>query len=58
MRRPTDACDPWHTHLRKAVPVAQWRAVEGQVNPASAQQHRALGRIEAHRQGSRERAGV
>lgn len=50
MHRPTDVCDYWHTHLRKAVPVAQWRAVEGQVNLASTQQHRVLGRIEAHLQ--------
>lgn len=56
MHRPTDACDYRHTRLQRAVPVAQWQAVE--VNPASAQQHRALGRVEAHLQRSRERAGV
>lgn len=58
MHRPTDTCDHWHTHLRKAVPVAQWRAVEGQANPASAQQHRALGRIEAHLRRSLDWEGV
>lgn len=58
MRGATKTCDHWHTRLRKALPQERWRAIECEICPAAAEEHRTWDWIQAQLQKQRERAGV